>query len=277
MGCSMKIKNCFQNLFYGFLIGVAMLIPGVSGGTIAVLLGIYDDLLSAVANLFKRFFANFFFISSVGIGGLIGFVSMAGIVENLLNTAKFTTTYFFIGIIVGSLLVMFSKYKTTNFVIKLPMLMLGAAVVMLLKFIPNNLIIYEGVSLWIRFAIIIVAGLMLGGALILPGISFSMTLMTLGLYEVFLLSVNEFNIHVLLPIIFSTMFGAIVLSKILSICLSKHTDACQSMIIGFVIASLFEIFPGIPRGFSLLWSLLLMLFGILISVGLALWTNKKRA
>ncbi len=254
-----------------------MLIPGVSGGTMAVLLGIYDSLLSAVANLFKRFLDNFVFLSSVSVGGLIGCVSMAGVVKLLLKTAKFPTIYFFMGIIVGSLLIMFLRGKTTNFVIKLPMLLFGAAIVILVRFIPHDLIAYEGASLWLRFTIMIMGGLMLGGALILPGISFSLTLMTLGLYEVFLSSVNEFNIHILFPIIFSTLFGTIVLSKFLSICLVKYTDACQSMIIGFVIASLGEIFPGIPQGTVLLCSLLLMLLGILISIGMVFCLKRKRA
>ncbi len=254
-----------------------MLIPGVSGGTMAVLLGIYDDLLSALANLFKRFIDNFLLLFSVAIGGLIGFVSMAGAVKVLLDTAKFPTIYIFMGIIIGSLFMMFFEAKSKKCVIKLPMMILGAAIVVFIRFIPNDLIAYEGASLWLRFAIMIFSGLMLGGALILPGISFSMTLMTLGLYEVFLSSLNEFNIRIIFPIIFSTLFGTIVLSKFLSNCLKKYTNGCQSLIIGFVIASLGEMFPGIPQGNVLWWSLLLMLFGIVVSVGLVLCFKQKRA
>ncbi len=272
----MKIKKYFQNVFYGFLIGVAMLIPGVSGGTIAVVLGIYDDLLSSVADIFKQFKESLAFLSAVAIGGVLGFISMAGVVRVLLDTAKFPIIFFFMGVIVSSVFVTTFNNKSTISSIKLPMLIFGAMIVILVRFIPNDLIAYGEVPLLLRFAIMIIAGLMLGGALILPGISFSMTLMTLGLYETFLKAVNEFNIHILLPIIFATLFGTIVLSKLLSNCLNKYPDGCQSMIIGFVIASLGEMFPGIPRGNQLYCSLVFMVLGISISFVLAVFLKRRR-
>lgn len=273
----MKIKQYLCNVIFGFIIGFCMLIPGMSGGSVAVLLGIYDDLLWAVSKFFSQFKKSFMILSSVAIGGLLGFVSMAKIAKYLLCQAMHPTIYFFMGLILGGIFVKILEYKSSKRGLHFPMLILGAGIVFLLKIIPYDLLEFGDASLLVRFVIMVVAGLMLGGALILPGISFSMTLMTLGLYESFLNAIDKLDVGVLFPIIFSTIFGTIVLSNLLSRFMSKLPNHCNSLILGFVIASLFEMFPGIPQGSKIWLSLFLMASGVALILFFSIKIIRKRA
>lgn len=273
----MKVKKYFSNVIFGFIIGFCMLIPGVSGGSVAVLLGIYDDLLQAVSKLFTQFKKSFMILSSVAIGGLLGFVLMAKLAKFLLKYAMYPTIYFFIGLILGGILAKIVEYKISKIGFHFPVMILGAGIVFLLKFIPYDLVEYNDASLWVRFIIMILAGLMLGGALILPGISFSMTLMTLGLYESFLKAIDKLDVGVLFPIIFSTIFGTIVLSNFLSHFMRKLPNQCNSLILGFVIASMLEMFPGIPKGSEIYVCLLFMILGTALILIFSNTLKVKRA
>jgi len=272
----MKIGKMIRNGVYGAVIGICMLIPGVSGGTIAVLLGIYDDLLSAMAALFSEFKNSIVFLTSVGMGGLFGAAIMSRLIGFLLNQAPFFTTYFFMGIILGGIGMMKSGRQEREKVDVL-MLIFGVVIVCSLRFLPVDVFDNVEDTLWIRFVIMLVMGVLLGAALILPGISFSMTLVFLGIYEEFMRAVAEFDLRYLLPIIFSTLFGIIVLSKALSRFIRKCPGKCHSMIMGFVIASLVELFPGFPPVQSALFSIISLLLGFLISLLAVYFIKRKRA
>ncbi len=272
----MNIRKYLLNIFYGFLIGVCMLVPGVSGGSIAVLLGIYDELLEATACVLSRFRKSIFSLSSVAVGGMAGFVSMAGVIGALLKSAPFLTIYFFMGTIIGGIVLTIFSKEGRKIEVSIPMIVLGVGAVLLLKFVPDGALYYMGGSVWIRFLIMIVAGLFLGAALILPGVSFSMTLMTLGIYEKFLSAVHGFDLMFLLPIAFATIFGVIVLSKLLLRFMKNCPKLCDSLILGFVIASVAELFPGIPQGGALLFCLLIGVLGFLLTFGSTAYIERKK-
>lgn len=271
----MSFKKYLLYVFYGFIIGGCMLVPGVSGGTVAVLLGIYDRLLGATADILTQFKKSILILSSVALGGIIGFISMSGIIDRLLKEAPLSTIYFFMGTIVGGIVLIFFGKGSKKTKISVPMIILGAGAVLLLKFLPEGTCVYSGNSVWIRFPAMIIVGLLLGAALILPGISFSMTLMTLGIYERFLQAINDFDILFLLPIAFATIFGIIVLSKLLSCFMREYPRLCSSMILGFVLASVAELFPGIPRQKALISCLLIAMLGFLLTSGPALYLQQK--
>lgn len=249
-----------------------MLVPGVSGGTIAVVAGIYNDLLQAVSDFFKDIKHNLCFLVTVAFGGIVGFFAMSGGLEWLLDHARMPTLYFFIGVIVGGTVGMLIEMGQNGEKISIPMVVLGAVIVAILGFMPKEIFDFDNTAFLIKFVCFVISGILLGAALILPGISFSLMLVTLGMYDDFLYALRTFDIRALLPLVFATIFGIIVLIKALALFMKKEPRYCNSLIIGFVFASVADIYPGIPRG-QMMLSLIVFAFGFFVSCSL----KNKRA
>ncbi len=271
------MRYAAKNIWCGFLIGVCMLVPGVSGGSIAVMLGIYDDLLNAVSNLFADFKKNILFLLYVALGGSVGFVTMAKVVAYLIRIAQYKTTYFFLGIIAGGLLLLFRTTFSKENKINVVMMLLGFLLVVSMGLLPQNMICMEDGSVWVRFFLLVFAGLLLSAALILPGVSFSLMLVILGIYDRFIVAIEIMEWRFLLPLIFCIVFGTIVLSKALSYYLAAAPNSCHSMIVGFVLGSLLELFPGLPSGQNMAWCGMLLLIGMMLpNINSIFKKNKKR-
>ncbi len=260
------IQNYLKNIMLGIIIGISMLVPGVSGGTIAVIFGIYDELLEAVGNILKRFKHSMFLLSSVALGMLLGFIAAARLISMLLQRAYQPTLYFFMGTILGGVFVLLRQNHTSeNKKINYPMLFVGVLIVIGMQLIPEDFAFQSASGVLAQFFMLIFIGLLLAVALILPGISFSMMLVVVGIYTRFITAIETFDWRYLLPIAFSTLFGLLVLSKLLYLFLKNYPTLCNSMIIGFVIASLGEVYPGMPMGAGLVLCIALLCAGFALS------------
>ncbi|WP_051824022.1 undecaprenyl phosphate translocase family protein [Clostridium sulfidigenes] len=101
-----------ENIFVilkGMVIGVSNVIPGVSGGTMAVVLGIYDKLISAVNSFFKDWKKNIFFLGEIAIGAGLGIILFSKLITNLLTNHPEPTNFFFIGLILGSFPMLYKR------------------------------------------------------------------------------------------------------------------------------------------------------------------------
>ena len=255
------MSDLLQNAMIGFVIGTSMLIPGMSGGSVAVLLGVYDKLLCAFSDFFKNVKNNFFYLFSILIGGIIGFLLMAKLFVWVLGVAYYKTLFFFTGIIVGTVISQLRKTSLLYKKISWLFVLAGIGIVALMQMIPKNWFLISEATLLYKFAIFVFSGLLLGSALILPGVSFTLMLAILGQYDRFLTALNNLEISYLFPLGLCTIFGSIVLSKLLCTFLKRFPINCQSMIIGFVVASIFEIFPGIPKNENFLICILFLILG----------------
>ena len=112
----MKYKYTILTSLKGLLIGASMLVPGVSVGTMAILLGIYDELICSVNNIFKDFKKSFFFLFKFCIGAVIGFILFARLISTALDKYERPVMYLFIGAILGGipLLIKQSEIKKNN-------------------------------------------------------------------------------------------------------------------------------------------------------------------
>ena len=270
------MKKTAVNVFLGFVIGVSMLVPGVSGGSIAVLLGIYDDLLCAVSELTKDFRKNFMLLISVALGGVLGFFVMAKSFRMLLESAYIQMLYLFLGIIICGVILQW-KYTVKEFGrVGIPMVLFGVLAVLLLRLLPQELLSFPGASVFLRFVLFVFTGLLLGGALILPGVSFSLMLVILGIYDEFVAAVEQLDFRFLFPLALCTLFGVIVLSKVLHGFLKRSPLQCHSLILGFVLASLVEVYPGLPPKENGVMCALLLILGIVAPMLLDCLFKRKR-
>lgn len=256
--------NFIKNFFRGIAISISQIIPGVSGGTIAMILGIYDKLLHAVNNIIKDFKNQYKILLEVGIGAIVGILLFSNIVSTLLDRYPIQLGYLFIGIILGGAPLMFKKATVKGFNVKsLLYLIIGMVIVLLMsgKGTENPIIITSLNllnSIWL-----FIAGVIIAIALILPGISGSFMLLVLGLYNTVITAVTEFNIPVLLPILIGGIIGTLGTAKVIENLLNKYPEATYMIIFGFILGSVFGVFPG----FDGIDSLIGIILGILGFIG----------
>lgn len=242
-------ENKWQTAAKGVIIGATMIVPGVSGGTMAMILGIYDQLISAVSSFGKEIKENFLFLIIFAVSAGLGLFLFSTPLSWLLEYYQTPTLYFFIGAVVGGIPLIEKKsgIQKVSFEVVLYML-LGAALVILISRIPTDVLNAEaskGAGVWL---ILLLAGIVSAAALILPGISFSHFLLILGLYDQLLNAVKTLNLTFLLPLGLGVLGGIVLLSKLLERFMTKYPKQTYLIILGFIIGSIAEIFPGLPQG-----------------------------
>ena len=237
-----------QNLIYGLIIGLGFIIPGVSGGVIATILGIYETIIEKILNFFQDIKNNTKYLLPLIMGIILSVFFFSKIILYLLEEKLFFISYVFIGLILGCIpcLLKEIKTKTNQKMAILPFLIsfsLGIILFILEKKIPEN-------SLNPSFLTMTLAGIIYAIGKIVPGISGAALLMLIGVYKYLLniianpLSINLPIIISLIPFIISFLLSAIVILKLVNYLLKKHFRTSYSAIIGFVISSILFIYPS---------------------------------
>lgn len=236
----------WKNIYRGMVMGVSDIIPGVSGGTIAVILGIYDRLIAAINGLFSRDWKKhlgFLIPLAIGVGASLYLFSH--VIKWLLLYYERPTFYFFLGLIIGVLPFLFREsHMRTTFRAKHYMILIVA--IILITRIPTN--VSEGAIIDERtfgiYSLLFVAGIAASAAMILPGISGSFVFMIIGVYQTVIHAVSTPDIKVLAVVAAGIGIGIILMSKIIHYFLTNFNTATFACIIGFVIGSTYLIFPG---------------------------------
>ncbi|MGW7975387.1 DUF368 domain-containing protein [Staphylococcus xylosus] len=270
-----KIK--WSNLWKGFAMGTTDLVPGVSGGTIALLLGIYDDFIRSISGIFsKRFWVSLKFLTPIGLGMVIAIGVLSKLINYLLSTHTVPTMFFFVGLIGGIIpyLLKTSKFKQTFSIQHYILLLLGIIIIVVITLL-NNGDKHAGETLTLNSGLIIkyfIAGMCASSAMLLPGISGSFMLLVFGVYGTVMFAISEFMslnfaaIPVLLTVGFGIICGFLFSSKLIQYLLSYYTFLTYALIIGFVVGSLYAVFPGLPGTF-ITWiiSIITLILGFVIS------------
>ncbi|MDD4070664.1 MAG: DUF368 domain-containing protein [Candidatus Izemoplasmatales bacterium] len=243
------------NLVKGFIIGIAFVIPGVSGGTLAVYLGVYQKLIDSIGNIIKDFKNSFKFLLPIFLGIGISIVLIAKLVEILLNWNSFIVLFFFIGLIAGGVRFIYEKAKVDKFSISILLSGLLAfallvSIVLLEKSSTGSVITSFDFSFG-TYLLIFGLGIVTSITMIVPGISGSAVLLVLGYYTAIVsnvvgnitdLQAFSYNIQVLIPFAFGALVGVIVFSKIIGFFLEKYPKQTYFAILGFIVSSILGIF-----------------------------------
>lgn len=242
----------------GFIIGSSMSVPGVSGGTMAILLGIYDKLIGAISNFLKDIKGNIIFLMKFCIGAGVGIGSLAFVIKWLLEKFPLPVSFFFLGAVIGGIPALYKKTKESPIKISSGIyFLIGLGIVISIGFIPvGNFNISFGSGLT-HYLMLLVTGIIIALALVLPGISTSHMLLVLGMYDTMLLAITKFDIVYIGILGISTLIGIFLITKPIEWTMNRFPHQTYCMIIGFVIGSTSEIFrdkilPAIPShaGFS---------------------------
>lgn len=228
----------------GFIVGGTMIVPGVSGGTMAMILGVYDKLIFAISSFRKESRRNFLTLAKFAAGGGLGLLLFSTPVSWLLENYELPVTYFFLGAVFGGIPLIEKKSGIKRFGInEIIYMVIGTIIVLLISSVPQGKFSMEGD---------IISLLFIGGiaavALILPGISISHLFLILGMYEEILNAIKSLNILVLLPLAAGVLIGTVLFSRLLSNLIEKYPMQTYLMILGFILGSIAGIFPGLPVG-----------------------------
>lgn len=249
----------------GIVIGIATLVPGVSGGTMAIILGLYDDIIHSISSFFKDIKNNIIFLATVGIGGVIGLFAFSRIMELALEHFMFPMKYLFIGIIIGGIPVLYKKAETKGFYVKdWLFFLIGVIIIMVMTFYNGTIVNLASSTGFLQFAFLFVAGIIIAVALILPGLSTSFMLLAIGLYEITMQAISNLELNYLVPIGLGAAFGVITTTKLLENCMKNKPTQTYMLILGFVIGSIYEVFPGIPQGLDIVISIAALVLGFVV-------------
>ena len=254
-----------KNIISGVIIGASMLLPGVSGGTTAILLGIYDRLISALSGIFRAPLKNVLFLSEAALGGAVGVLLLAKVMLGLTECFYFPMRYLFMGLILGSVpLLVKSSGITKRKLHALLFAPLGVLAALGIGFIPPAA---QGGAGALK---LLLCGLLIAVALILPGISTSHLLLSLGMYEQVLDAATRLDIAFLSMLLAGTLMGVFLTARLLEWAMKSFRSECYMLITGFVIASVYSIYPGSPAAWDILFCLLSFSAGFCAMVLLSL-------
>lgn len=255
-----------KNIITGILIGIANIIPGVSGGTIIVILGAFDNIMNSISNLIKinnpKRRQEIFYLGQIGVGIFIGLIAFAHIIDFLFKNWPTPTIYSFIGLIIFGLPFVIKKELLNNTPLKQtkhnnnfsPLFFLGGTAIIILLMLFNKPetntlnIIFPALSFWFLIKITAI-GIIAGCAAIFPGISGALILLLLNHYHLFkgyLVVLFSFKISVLLPLFLmgtGILIGIILGAKIVTWSLKHYRPQTMSLIIGLIIASSIALIP----------------------------------
>jgi putative membrane protein len=263
-----SLKSSLVLMLKGFIIGSSMSVPGVSGGTMAILLGIYDRLIGSISNFLKDIKGNTIFLMKVVLGAGLGIGSLAFAIKWLLEEFPFPVSFFFLGAVIGGIPALFKRTKTEGGAFRISSgiyFLIGLVIVISIGFIPTGNIEISSGNGFVHYLMLLVTGIIIALALVLPGISTSHMLLILGLYDSMLLAITEFDVIYIGILGVSTLIGIFIITKPLEWLMNKYTYQTYSMIIGFVLGSTSEIFrdkilPAIPSNAEMSWWISSILF-----------------
>lgn len=255
-----------KTFIYGALVGIANAIPGVSGGTMAVILNIYDKILYAVS--LKNIKEHLMFLIPLALGALSGIFALSNVIVSLMDTHAMLLNFCFIGLIIGSLPSIYrrardNKSKPRNIVLCILAFAFMAFISMLNQSdITNKTLEDMGGFSPILCIYLIVTVCISTIAMILPGISGSLIMLLFGVYTIVMGAIADLNLLLLVPIGIGVLSGLFIGIKIIKKMLRTHPQALYFIILGLVAGSIFAIFPGFTANLEGIFSLIgMVIFG----------------
>ena len=243
--------NFLTLLLKGFIIGIAKIIPGVSGALIAISFGIYEKAIKAISNFFENPINNFLFLFPIGLGVLLSISLTSGLILYFINNYYFPTILLFIGLIMGGIpsLIDNINIKKVKF-IHILILTLSFSTVFLIFLVNGQHFFVETSNELINFLLFFIIGFIDALTMIIPGISGTAVMIILGCYNLllnFLSSLTSVasiftNIFKVIPYLLGIVLCVIILSKVMTYLFDKKKEYMYCGILGFTLSSVLSLF-----------------------------------
>ena len=237
--------------------GIANIIPGVSGGTLALTLGIYEDFIGAISHFFRNIKKHVSFLLPIFVGILLSVITMSNVISTCFDQYPIPTTLFFMGLVIGGIPMLLKRVKNTkekkqvsSYVIAL----ITFSIVMIMAFSEqifgsglgnvsfSNMAVFD-------YVILFFVGLIAAATMVIPGVSGSLVLMLLGYYLPIIGVLKELtkfeNLgpNLLVAFVFGVgvLVGIVAISKVIEYLLEKFEAKTFFGVIGFILASIIAI------------------------------------
>lgn len=251
-----KIKENIILGVKGFIMGIANIIPGVSGGTLALTLGIYERFIGAISHFFSNLKENIKFLLPIAIGLCLAILSMSRVIDYSYEHFPIPTTLFFVGLVIGGIPMLYHKVKgkkegkqISSWII----LLMTFSLVIVMAFADQLFgttakVNLSGLDLW-GYIILFFVGVIAAATMVIPGVSGSLVLMLLGYYYPILKVVKSLtkfeNLgeNIMIAGIFGVgvLVGIVLISKIIEFLLKKFETKTYYGVLGFIFASILAI------------------------------------
>ena len=235
-----SLKLFLIRLFQGALIGLGAVLPGISGGVLCVVFGIYKPIMELLSNPFKALKKHARMLLPVLIGLVIGFLGVAKILGFLLNRYPDASVCVFVGLILGMLPSLFRESRKKGVSGK-DYIAFGLAFVIVLALLLT--LQFVSVTITPNVGWYLFCGFCLALSIIAPGMSFSTLLMPLGLYTPFIDGIGNFDFSVLIPGGIGALVTVILFARLVNYLLNRYYSTISHAIIGIVIAATLPIIP----------------------------------
>jgi len=278
-----KLLKLFTPLFTGAIFGAVNLIPGVSSGTMLVIFGSYDIICGALALDWKHIKKHLSFLLPFGIGAVAGLGGAVFAAAFFLENYPIPTFFFFMGLIVGSLPLIFKNLHLKGAPKNLHVILAGIAMalVIILSIVgrdaPGTPEIASGTQEIASernaeggvpyIAFIIISSFFAAAAMIIPGISGAFMLILFGTYGTITTALRELNLYIIIPACVGIAAGVVLGARGIKLLLARYYTMTYSVITGLVIGSVFAVFPqGVRLDLSLVAGICTFILGTVITV-----------
>jgi putative membrane protein len=255
---------------FGIVLGITTVIPGVSTATIAVALNIYDRLIEVITPDIKKLIAAWKFWLPLVIGGILGIIVFSKIAALLFERHPVPTYWFFIGIIVGSIPLVYRRVRKPDSALpSLPAVISGVLALSLIVVIsvlkPSEEEAYTVLTPLV-FGKLTAGGALAAIAMIIPGISGSFLLLAIGLYRTIVQAVSDLNILLIIPVALGAIIGVLAGAAFVRSLLAKAPRETYGAALGLIAGSLLILYPsGLGEGVTIIFSVISALVGFAIS------------
>ena len=244
-----------RNFINGLVFGAALIVPGVSGGTFAIILGFYEQLIEAVNHFTKDFRRYAKFLFPFGIGVVFGIVVFASIIQFLLSYHSFSAMMFFIGLIAGVIPSMYKRTGGKPTLIELPLIIIPIIILVLIAHLSGGISAPVYTEINAPFMIFIfVIGIIAAASLLIPGLSGSFVLLIAGIYPLATHAVSSLRlvlggnldvlpniIMILAPLGVGVIIGIFIMARLLEKLLKRYNRAVFLVVIGLMIGSIYAL------------------------------------
>jgi len=255
----------------GLVLGITTAIPGVSVGTIAVVFNVFYRLIEIITPNIKKILAAWKFLLPLLIGGIVGIIFFSRMITFLFANYLVPTYWFFIGIIAGSLPMVYRRVRRHDSVLPafssvVCSILALAVMIIFAVFKPTEEAASFTVLTPVLFGLLMLGGALAAIAMIIPGISGSFLLLVIGLYRTIVRAVSELNIPLIVPVALGAVIGLLAGAAFVRFLLKKVPRETYGTVLGLVAGSVIVLYPGgLGGGITILFSVLSLLVGGTIS------------
>lgn len=279
--------NYVKEMLKGILIGVANIMPGVSGSALAISMGIYDTILNAITDIVKDTRKSIKILLPYILGAAFGVAGLAFVIEYLFTAYPFQTSMVFVGLILGGFPMVLARVRKS----KVPFMGYAGFLIMLCAALAMAIFgLGSGQDVQLTFSvshiiILFFLGILGAATMIVPGVSGTMILMMLGYYRPILAAINRFLLSaghldfngmvgegvILLPFGLGLLYGFFVCAKAIQWLFDKYEAVTYCSILGLVVSSPIVIIMGIPTGSTGMLGIVAGVVLLAVSFTAAMW------